>query len=684
MNGLEHSLQHAAEMRLDLQNTPDLVKLSYSQSTAAPGELLTIEDAYRQGGTQLVIVGPPGSGKTTEALRLMRGLLREGRLDEQAPIPELFPLSSWARERKPILEWLADQIRTRHGRPLSEARSLVWHHQVMPVLDGLDEVAPEHREECVEEINRFWEDHRGGPLVLCCRQAEYEALPEAVKLGGAVTVCPPELDEIDRYLAAAGAPWEAVRACLREGTQQRLREVLSTPLMLSVAVLAYRDGDPTELCEMDHAGTERARLWHHYITTVTSRDYVPTTTASAGEPRYSEAQVLRWLGWLAKEMASRNETELWVHEWSGPSHWQKGIKIALGLVMALALGLAYGLEAGMDAGLRIGLQVGLAYGLGVVIAIGLTFGLNVKPAPTRQVFDRYQLALGLALGLAVALVVGLVDGFSRIDNLSLGVAFGLLGWLTLRLKIGASPVHQRPFDRRGLILGLALGLGVALVVGLVGGFAARQTSRLTYGLTYGLALLLNVGPAPTHQRPFNRRGLVLGLVVGLMVVVVFPLIGERLTRGLAVGLANGLAFGLVGGLAFALLGVGQERERIIEDSPTQAIRASGRLGAVFGLLTALLVGLVGGLVQVLILGRTFGLVSGLSLGLAVGLAVGLALGLDAIAFHLAFRVWLCMHGLGPWDWPGFLDWASDRLLLRTNGAAYQWAHLELRDYLAHR
>jgi predicted NACHT family NTPase len=182
VNGLERSLQHAAEMRLDLQNAPELIKLTYVQSTAAPGEHLSIEDAYRQAGCQLAILGAPGSGKTTEALKLMRGLLREARLDEEAPVPDIVPLSTWAKERKPILEWLADQIRTRHGRPLSEARSLVWHHRLTPVLDGLDEVALEHRAECVVAINRFWEDHRGGPLVLCCRQTEYEALPEQVKL----------------------------------------------------------------------------------------------------------------------------------------------------------------------------------------------------------------------------------------------------------------------------------------------------------------------------------------------------------------------------------------------------------------------------------------------------------------------------------------------------------------------
>src|SRR5437899_11100491 len=42
--GLQASLQRRAEMHLNLRNTPELVKLSFDQSTARPGELLSIGD----------------------------------------------------------------------------------------------------------------------------------------------------------------------------------------------------------------------------------------------------------------------------------------------------------------------------------------------------------------------------------------------------------------------------------------------------------------------------------------------------------------------------------------------------------------------------------------------------------------------------------------------------------------
>ncbi len=46
MNGLGRSLQHAAEMQLGLRNSPELVKLSFSQSTADASEVMGIETAY--------------------------------------------------------------------------------------------------------------------------------------------------------------------------------------------------------------------------------------------------------------------------------------------------------------------------------------------------------------------------------------------------------------------------------------------------------------------------------------------------------------------------------------------------------------------------------------------------------------------------------------------------------------
>jgi predicted NACHT family NTPase len=95
-----------------------------------------------------VILGAPGSGKTTQALLLMRHLLDVARRDPSAPVPEVFQLASWARGRQPLLEWLTDQLQRRHGYRPSLGRSQLVHRHIIPVLDGLDEVASEHQPAC--------------------------------------------------------------------------------------------------------------------------------------------------------------------------------------------------------------------------------------------------------------------------------------------------------------------------------------------------------------------------------------------------------------------------------------------------------------------------------------------------------------------------------------------------------
>jgi hypothetical protein len=401
VNCLERSLQHAAEMNLGVRNTPDLVKPSYAQSTAEPGELLTVEEAFDQAGGQLLIVGPPGSGKTSEALKLMRHLIEVARGDPSAPVPEIFPLASWAKERKPLLEWLADELQLRHGWSPRQGRSLIWDHYVVPVLDGLDEVASESRAECLEEINRFWETYRDGPIVLCSRQAEYEELSEKLKLGGGVTVCPPDAQQIDEYLAAAGESWDGVRAQLRAGSSPFLRELLTTPLMLSIAVLAYQNQNPSELSEGNDAATQRERLWSQYVAAMTTRGYGPPRAEPPATVPYTEEQVRRWLGWLAREMRSRNETELWLHEWCGPTSFRTKVRVATGLVLGLGLGFGLGLPPQRH------LKFDLIFGL-VFAAVFALLGeriMSARPA-YRLPLHRRRAAASLARWLRVGLFSG--------------------------------------------------------------------------------------------------------------------------------------------------------------------------------------------------------------------------------------------------------------------------------------
>ena len=59
---------------------------------------------------------------------------------------------------------------------LCRAGSESRREQVLPLVDGLDEVAAEHKSACVEAINAFHRQYGQLPLVVCSRTNEYESL----------------------------------------------------------------------------------------------------------------------------------------------------------------------------------------------------------------------------------------------------------------------------------------------------------------------------------------------------------------------------------------------------------------------------------------------------------------------------------------------------------------------------
>ena len=178
---LEHSLYQAAWMDLRLQEQPDALEnpwlLQVQELDHEPHPLpagTSIIDVYDEADGELLILGEPGSGKTTLLLQLTRTLLDRALADERERLPIVFNLSSWAIKRQPLAEWLVEELNTKYRVPRKVGKSWVDTNQVLPLLDGLDEVAKEHRAECVDAINAYRQMHDGvNPLVVCSRTAEY-------------------------------------------------------------------------------------------------------------------------------------------------------------------------------------------------------------------------------------------------------------------------------------------------------------------------------------------------------------------------------------------------------------------------------------------------------------------------------------------------------------------------------
>src|SRR5262249_36066308 len=153
----------------------------------------------------------------------------------EQPIPVVFPLSSWAQQRRPLADWLVDALSEQYDVPRKLGQAWIAADAILPLLDGLDEVKPEGRAGCVEAINTFRADHGLLPLVVCCRVADYEVLGTRLRLPGALVVLPLTSAQVESYLTQVGQPVAAVCAALQE--DPTLWKLLDTPLMLTIVTL---------------------------------------------------------------------------------------------------------------------------------------------------------------------------------------------------------------------------------------------------------------------------------------------------------------------------------------------------------------------------------------------------------------------------------------------------------------
>src|SRR5450755_1056572 len=303
---LAQSLQGHAWIDLGLTEKPDVLRnattlllrsIDHQSERPLPAGTGILE-AFDLAEHELLILGEPGAGKSTFLLSLAEQLLARAEADPSYPLPLLLPLASWAEKRSPLQPWITEQLRQIYGLPVSLGEHWQERDQLLPLLDGLDEMEPSARISCIEAINAYHLERPAVPLVVCSRLADYEyaSAKRRLVLGRAIVVQPLSVAQADTVLAEGGPPFSALRTAFQN--HPTLQELASTPLMLSILMLTYRQmplGDlPAEESQLNQ------QIW---------QDYVRHMVQSRGNTaRYPLATTQRWLGWLAREMRQRNQS----------------------------------------------------------------------------------------------------------------------------------------------------------------------------------------------------------------------------------------------------------------------------------------------------------------------------------------------------------------------------------------
>jgi predicted NACHT family NTPase len=157
------------------------------QPGSTPSASTSIFQVYKkEAREELLILGEPGAGKTTLLLQLARDLRDQAEQELKDPLPLIVNLSTWANTtRLSLEEWLAEEVAMRYHVSKSLTRHWVKHNQLLPLLDGLDEMPGDRQLTCIDAINTYKQNHLG-PLVVCCRSKAYDTLSRKLNLHTAV------------------------------------------------------------------------------------------------------------------------------------------------------------------------------------------------------------------------------------------------------------------------------------------------------------------------------------------------------------------------------------------------------------------------------------------------------------------------------------------------------------------
>lgn len=676
---LQQSLHGEAMIELGMEVRPDAVEHPWDMVFQMPGqgdrELpagAKIIDAFDEANGSLIILGKPGSGKTTALLDLARDTIARAEEDPLQPIPVVFHLSSWAEKRLTIADWLVEELNSKYQIPKRIAVPWIEEDHLLLLLDGLDEVAAAHRDACVEAINSFLQEHMM-PTVVCSRLGDYEALIGRLRLRSAVVLQPLTPEQINGYLAETGGELMAVRRALQQ--DPAFQELADTPLMLNIMILAYRELSAEKLGQLASAEAQRRCLFDAYVQEMFKR--------RGTSKRYPAGKVTGWLAHLARKMSQHAQTVFLIERvqpsWLETPTQGKLYGIASRTLSGLIVGISIAAFLGKPHWLVDGAVIGVLLGM----ISGWHFRLRNKASARKSNIQQTIAAIkrvasvALSVGIATGIYSGFVDAVrwrlfwdpppfptrSLLHGLIDGILFGMVGGTLYGIVTGRKSTSGDIVTVETLTWSMK-----ALATGLIGGLLSGAFFGLSFGVIVGIIFVAYQSLASTLG-----AGLSYGFLDGLRV-------------GIRLGLFTGPALGISALLHYGLIG----GELTSKSYPNQGLWLSLRNGALIGLLVAIsstsIFASYSHVKSGLSASRSF--LSGFAprfgflFGASSGLMGCLLLGGQAVIQHFSLRLILYQGQYLPWRLVDFLDYATERIFLRRVGGGYIFVHRLLQDYFA--
>lgn len=615
-------------------------------------DLYTVYAGLRSG--RLVIVGPPGAGKSGAAVLLVLAALRHRNAVRdtdraKVPVPVLFTLHDWNPSTQPVQDWLVSQLRQTYDglftgrRGAGAAAALLRADKITVILDGLDEIIESLRPLALQALD----EQAVFRLVVLSRTAEIADAAQQTILEGAVAI---ELQDVDPAAAAdyltrvqRDPPpdrWRELISQLRTSPDSPITRALNNPLTLTLVRDTYRAGDTVgellDFCANTERDITREEIVDHLLDRVLSTAYAPRP-GDPPQPRHTLHTAQRTFQVVAARMSQDHTRDLawWrIPSWAPVFPRVLVVGLASGLAVWFGLGILFG-----DFWLRdVGLEAGLVTGLGGMLGAGIASRKHSRAAPTRWRFLFSHPSLVFVLGLLFGYVLTFFFVWRLaawlIEALLIGFLVLVGGFLIVLAIRFIGKTHHRTALMRWLTVSSYP--SVAFVAGFGSGFLSTFAVTLFFGffgVVFGftLVVLLLFG----LSLRFGLGSLGHGLVSPLT-----PLVSWSQDRVARLGIWLGLGL-LAGGLLLGLITSGWEFLGLNpKDYPFR---------------------------------NTFGL--WLVAGLMLGLIFPETWSTSLACLELAIR----------WRTPirlmRFFDDARERNILRTVGPVYQFRHARLQDRL---
>jgi NACHT domain len=525
---LQPSLLGAEALQIGAKSRPDAIadlttgieKLNVTVELDLSYERLKRSSIYQEigRGRTLLILGSPGGGKTIALLQLAQRIIEHTEQNPNLPIPVVLNLSSWGKDRKPIVDWSIDELREKYQVPKLLSEPWIQNQQLIFLLDGLDEVDEKYRNDCVRALNNFISMFPLTEIAVCSRVKDYEALTERLEISSALCLQPLSLEQVYGFLDKIGGTVNGLKTLLRNDVE--VEQFVQTPLILNFMSVAYAGWSVEELIPQMRSISDEDRRLHLFDT------YIDLRLKQGATSAYPQKRILNWLSWLASRMFQRKRT-IFLIEKIQPNWLQnRSEEMAYRIITFIVAGLFAGFNGALIGGLTILLiphlmswdreviaRTPLVFGITAAIIGGITTAFPKTISPLEQFSWSWQRAISRWLS-------------ELLNGVGYGLILGLMAWLIFR-------------DFKGLYFGLVLGHIFGLFLGLGSGLGSSGIKEYI---------------SPNQGiRSSVRNCIVIGLISGLMFGMILGLTSKLLIPNepiVGIGVIGGLIFGLIFGLKY--------------------------------------------------------------------------------------------------------------------------------------